>query len=87
MKTISIIIPVYNCEENILFVDLMDNGLTNIYSPKIQMKHLEDAATDSIVKNEKEKNKFIESNRADSLQVLIRKLKESKFFAEEKKKT
>lgn len=75
------------CEENILFVDLMDNGLTNIYSPKIQMRHLEDAATDSIVKDEKEKNKFIESNRADSLQVLIRKLKESKFFAEEKKKT
>lgn len=65
----------YN-EEEILYLDLLKNGLHNIYSPKIRIRHLENVATDSIVKTNMERKRFFAQNKVKSLCILISKCEE-----------
>lgn len=63
----------YN-EEEILYLDLKSHDLHNVYSPKIQIRHMENAATDSVVKNNRERMEFLAKNKTQSLKILIEKL-------------
>ena len=58
-------------EEEILYIDISSVGLNNIYSPKIYIKHLEDAATNSLFDNNYKKLIFVTKNKIKSTRVLI----------------
>lgn len=62
-------------EEEILFLDLMENGLKSMYSPNIYIRHFEDAATNMISNSDKEKMLFKTKNEIFSLNILIERLR------------
>lgn len=62
-------------EEEILYVDITRAGLRNIYSPRIYIKHFEDAATNSLFDNNYKKMIFVTKNKIKSTRVLIKHLK------------
>lgn len=64
------------CEEELLYLAVRKNNLLTVYNPKIKIKHLEDAATDSIVTSDKEKKAFIRQNQVHSLQILLEELEQ-----------
>lgn len=63
-------------EEELLFLAVKKAGLTLKYAPSIQIKHLEDAATNSISKSKKERKDFQRKNLIKSTEILIKTLKE-----------
>lgn len=65
-------------EEEILFVSLKKKGLHSCYSPKIQIKHLEDVSTKSINLKQSEADKMYLKNQVQSLSILINELKDNK---------
>lgn len=68
-------------EEELLYLSIIKNDLHTLYSDKVNIKHLEDAATDSLFSNDSEKNEFIRKHQIDSLKILISELKEYKNVA------
>lgn len=63
-------------EEDILFVQLRNNKLLSLYSPDLWLIHLEDAATDKMMKSGKKKRRFIYKNHIKSYNALIREIKD-----------
>lgn len=61
-------------EEELLYISLKKNSLLSVYNPKLKIKHLEDAATNSINADAREKLEFIRDNQVHSLQILIEEL-------------
>ena len=62
-------------EEDILFVRLRNNKLISLYSPDLWLTHLEDAATDKMMKSGKKKRRFIYKNHIKSYNALICEIK------------
>lgn len=58
-------------EEDILYHETAKKGLKTIYNPKLVIYHLEDSATNSVVKSTREKNIFVLNHEIESLKVLI----------------
>ena len=62
-------------EEDILFVRLKKNGLKSLYSPDLEILHLEDAATNMIIRKGATKRRFIYRNHLKSIQALIKEVR------------
>lgn len=45
-------------EEELLYLSLKKKNLISVYCPAISIRHLEDAATNSVYRNNKEKSMF-----------------------------
>ena len=58
-------------EEELLYISTKKQNLLTVYNPKIRIKHLEDAATDSIIQTSDEKKEFIRKHQIASLKILI----------------
>lgn len=58
-------------EEELLYLSIMRNNLHSLYTPKLQIMHLEDAATNTVVNTDDEKKIFIVKHQIDSLNILI----------------
>lgn len=63
-------------EEELLYIKVRLNNLKTLYCPKLSIIHLEDLATNSIVKTQAEKFQFIKENQILSLEILIDTMKE-----------
>ena len=61
-------------EEELLYLALKQNNLISVYNPRIKIKHLEDQSTDSIYNTPEEKKVFMNSNRINSIKILIKEL-------------
>lgn len=61
-------------EEDLLYNNLLKKNLLSVYNPKIEIRHLEDSATNAIESNHKKKNRFILRNEIKSLRVLRQKI-------------
>ncbi|MDU2205018.1 MAG: glycosyltransferase family 2 protein [Thomasclavelia ramosa] len=61
-------------EEEILYLDLMNAGIHSLYYPSLLIRHLEDAATNSMVTNNYEKKLFMTEHKLNSVQILINHL-------------
>ena len=61
-------------EEEILYLDLMNAGIHSLYYPLLLIRHLEDAATNSMVTNNYEKKLFMTEHKLNSVQILINHL-------------
>lgn len=61
-------------EEELLFNSILCNELTNIYSPEIEIEHLEDISTLATCVTNYDKFKFYKNNQINSLKILINKL-------------
>ncbi|MBC2606678.1 glycosyltransferase [Pelagicoccus albus] len=64
-------------EEEILFVQVRRSGLKTLYSPDVEILHLEDAATDAIYDKPRDKRIFYLRNQLRSAQVLRQVLRET----------
>lgn len=58
-------------EEELLYFMVKDAKLTTLYCPELQIRHLEDASTNSIAANDDERKKLYIKNQIDSLKILI----------------
>lgn len=65
-------------EEELLYKRLLDNGLKNVYNPKVVIKHNEDLATNALKKTAREKSIFVNKNRIKSTKILIEEVKGEK---------
>lgn len=65
------------CEEELLYLRCKRKNLGIVYNPDLLIKHLEDAATDTIVRRNRQKVKFQIRNRIASLQILLREMKDA----------
>lgn len=65
-------------EEELLFASLIVNGLHSLYTPDLEIYHLEDVSTNTTIKTESEKNAFIRKHTKESLKVLISYLESHK---------
>lgn len=63
-------------EEEILWIRCRKNGFKTVYTPAVRIMHLEDAATNSIKRDRREKIRFRLENLADSLEIEIRECRE-----------
>lgn len=64
-------------EEDILHFICKSNGWLMIYNPEIKIRHLEDAATNSVVKTVTEKEIFTTSNYIKSAKIFKKLMKEN----------
>ena len=62
-------------EEELLYLRCRQAGLKTLYSPKLDVLHLEDVSTDTVYKKNREKEIFVCKNQAESLRVLIRAMR------------
>lgn len=65
-------------EEELLYVRLKKYSLLSLYSPEINICHLEDVATDMVQKTKRNKKLFICRNQIKSLKILIDEMKKMK---------
>ena len=65
-------------EEEILYIDIRNKNLHNIYSPDVYILHLEDAATNSLFNNNIKKEIFVLNNKIASTKVLIKHMQSQK---------
>lgn len=63
-------------EEELLFIRAQKESLITLYSTDIIVKHMEDAATNSIYANKEAKYQFMRQNQINSLKILIKEMKE-----------
>ena len=63
------------CEEHLLYLRLMKEKMISEYNPEIEIFHMEDSATDSIVKSSRSKNIFVCKNRIKSGKILYNEIK------------
>lgn len=61
-------------EEDLLYLRCKKSELPMIYNPKLLIKHLEDASTETIVKKSREKMVFQMKHQVKSIDVLIREM-------------
>lgn len=61
-------------EEDLLYIRCKKAGLPMIYNPKVLIKHLEDASTDTVVKKNRAKIVFQMKHQVKSLAVVIREM-------------
>lgn len=61
-------------EEDLLYLRCKKAGLPMIYNPKVMIKHLEDASTDTVVKKSREKIVFQMKHQVKSIGVLIKEM-------------
>ena len=66
-------------EEELLYVRLKKHNLLSVYCPDLNIRHLEDVATDMLQKTPKNKKLFIYRNQICSLKILIDEMKKMKF--------
>ncbi len=64
-------------EEELLFLRLQLSGMINIYSPRVQIFHMEDIATDMTLSSEREKSLFKNKYRIKSLLILLDEMKKA----------
>ena len=64
------------CEEELLFIRLINNGLISIYNPKLLIFHNEDAATNAITKTKRKKAIFTYKNLIKSNKIFLEELKD-----------
>lgn len=64
-------------EEELLFLRCQRKNLRIVYNPQIEIKHLEDVATNSILKKKNEKIDFKLRNQIESLKILIKEMQEA----------
>lgn len=62
-------------EEELLFFMIRKCNLHTLYSPELQILHLEDISTDAVFKKSEEKERFLNENQIKSLKVLIDEMK------------
>ncbi|MEE1296275.1 MAG: glycosyltransferase [Bifidobacterium sp.] len=62
-------------EENILAARCKEAGLSMLYDLRIRVEHMEDASTDSVKQNRREKQIFVLTNYLQSLRVLDKYVK------------
>ncbi len=67
-------------EEDIMFLNLLENDLKSVYLPNLEIYHSEDSSTNKIVKSSCDKKIFVFTNEINSLKILkkIKKQKKSK---------
>lgn len=65
-------------EEDILYYRSMQSNKKVIFDPSLKVRHIEDASTDSISKNRKEKRSFQLRNSLHSLLILKKLMKKGK---------
>lgn len=58
-------------EEDILYKHVIENGMITVYVPDIVIYHEEDASTNSIVNNKRQKTNFVYSNLLESCEILL----------------
>lgn len=58
-------------EEEFLFIDVELKRMHTLYCPSLSIRHLEDVATDSVFRNEANKNKFVREKQVESIKKLI----------------
>ena len=58
-------------EENILHYECLQEGLTLLYSPQVQVRHLEDVSTDQAFRRRAKKEKMIIKESIRSMDVLL----------------
>lgn len=58
-------------EEEFLFIDVELKRMHTLYCPSLNIRHLEDVATDSVFRNEANKNKFVREKQVESIKKLI----------------
>ncbi len=61
-------------EEELLFLDVREQGLHSLYCPRLAVQHLEDVSTDRAYGTEDKKLKFIYSNKVKSMKILLRRI-------------
>lgn len=61
-------------EEELLYIDIIENNIHNVYDPNISILHLEDCATNTLFGDNEEKRKFVYKNKMESTQILIERL-------------
>lgn len=62
-------------EEELLFFMIRKYNLHTLYSPELQILHLEDISTDAVFKKSEEKERFLKENQIKSLKILIDEMK------------
>lgn len=65
-------------EEDILFEYIIQKEYRTVYTPLLQVLHLEDRATNAETKNKLDRYRFLAKNSADSYRVLYKIRKETK---------
>ena len=58
---------------------LIENNLENIYYPNIEIRHLEDVATNMTYKREDERQKFLNKRHKEALEILIKDMEKRGF--------
>lgn len=66
-------------EEELLYLSIKEKGLESVYLPILKIKHLEDSATNSVVRTSKEKREFVRKNQIRSLEILVNEMKKGNF--------
>lgn len=61
-------------EEELLFLMAKKNNLKTLYWPIVEVRHLEDAATNSMFDNSVEKMKFVWKYQIDSVKIVIEEM-------------
>lgn len=65
-------------EEELLYIRLKNNNMISIYNPNIEIKHLEDVATNKSETNFYKKKKNTYKNQINSSKILLKELKNMK---------
>lgn len=66
-------------EEIMLFIRLIQNDMTNIYDPTIEIFHKHKSATNAVNKNRiRKKEKFVAKNEIQSLKIVLKELRKLK---------
>lgn len=63
-------------EEELLYVSLKKNGLLSRFTPQLEIRHLEDVSTNSIMEKKQKKSDFTKKYSAESLKILVNELKQ-----------
>lgn len=58
-------------EEELLYLRCREKDLRVVYNPKLMLKHLEDASTNTLVSGKRDKIKFQLKNQIESIKVLL----------------
>ena len=61
-------------EEELLYIRCKKEKVNTIYTPQIDVLHLEDVSTNSFYKKDKEREAFKWKCQVDSLQILLEEL-------------
>lgn len=65
-------------EEELLYLSVINAGLTTRYIPQLCIKHLEDISTKSVMLKRSERNRIYTENQIKSVKVIIQILEEAK---------